>query len=112
MSRLPTKLVASGLLRAAEATGGNGVVLAKGDPDAGALMLILTSRGADPRLYERVSSQEHGFTWNIAADEDSLTTERVARLIDSRKRFDADLWIVELDIPNAEQFLVDSLAET
>jgi hypothetical protein len=56
MSRLPTGIVASGLLRAAEAFGGNGVVLNRGDPDAGALLVVVTRRGADPRLLERLST--------------------------------------------------------
>lgn len=87
-------------------------MLAKGDPDAGALLLVLTNRGATHALLERVSSLTDGFTWNIVNGSVSADSETVARLIDRKKRFDPDLWVIELDIPNAEQFIVDSLDET
>lgn len=112
VGRLPSGLVVGGLLRAAEAVGGNGAVLVKGDPDAGALLVVLTCRGADPIVMERVSSPAGGFTWNRMKSSESLDSQRVARLIDGKKRLDRDIWAVELDVPDVEQFIVDSLAGT
>lgn len=85
------------------------MVLVRGDPDAGALLLVLTTRGVIQRITERVSSISEGFTWNMVNSGDSANSQSVARFIDRKKRFDPDLWIIELDIPNAEQFIVDSL---
>lgn len=110
MARLPTSLVASGLIRAAEALGGNGTVLVRGDCDAGALLLVLTCRGVAPRLFERVSSLAGEYLWNPIKSGESLDPQRVAQLIDKKGRFDPDLWAVELDIPDVEQFIVDSLS--
>ena len=112
MTRLPSAIVTAGLLRAAEAVGGNGAVLAKGDPDGGALFVILTSRGTDPMIFERVSSMNGGFTWNNHNAGQTLDLQSVARFIDERKRFDRDLWIVELDIAEPEQFIADTLGGT
>ncbi len=113
MARLPSGIVVSGLLRAAEAVGGNGVVLSRGDADAGALLVILTSRGAGARVFERVSTLTSDFTWNQTKMKgESAENDSVARLVDEKKRFDRDIWVVELDIPNVEQFIVDSLVET
>ena len=112
MARLPSTIIVGGLLRAAEAAGGNGAVLAKGDPESGALLLVLTSRGRHPRLFERVSALTGNFSWNQLKSGESHDLEELARLIDKMKRFDRDLWAVELDIPNVEQFIVDSLAQT
>lgn len=104
-------LSASGLLRAAEAAGGNGAVLARGDPDAGALLVVLTCRGSNPIILERRSQLTGDFTWNKPViSRESASEETVARLIDKKKRFDRDLWVLELDIPNVEQFIEDSLA--
>lgn len=106
-------MAVGGMLRAAEAAGGNGAILTKGDPDSGALLLVLTCRGADPILLERRPQLTGGFTWNKHENSgESPRFETVARLIDKKKRFDRDLWVVELDIPNVEQFIVDSLGET
>lgn len=112
MLGLRSAIIASGLIRAAEAVGGNGAVLAKGDPDSGAIMLVLTTRGVDPIVFERVSSLTTGFTWNKAEIDESAPSQRVARLIDRKKRFDPDIWIVELDIPQVEQFIADTLGAT
>lgn len=112
MARLPTGIVAAGLIRAAEAVGGNGVVLAKGDPDSGALLLVLTCRGKDALIMERVSSLDGGLRWNRRKTGESNDFQRVAQLVSETKRFDPDLWVLELDIADVEQFIVDSLAET
>lgn len=112
MARLPSHIVASGLIRAAQAAGGNGAVLAKGDPDAGALLVVLTCRGADPVLFERISDMTGEWRWNNPKSAESLDLQSVARFIDERKRFDRDIWALELDIPNVEQFIVESLAQT
>lgn len=109
MARLRSAIVASGLLRAAEAAGGNGAVIARGDADAGALLLIVTVRGVCQAMLERISGPSGDLVWNQVELGDSVNEERVARLIDGKKRFDRDLWIVELDVPHVEQFIADSL---
>lgn len=113
MARLPSHLVASGLLRAAEAVGGNGAILNRGDRDSGALLLVVTCRGQDAVLLERVSKIDGFFTWNqTSGRSESADPNVVARLVDQKKRFDPDIWIVELDIPDVQQFVVDSLCQT
>lgn len=106
-------MIVSGLLRAAEAVGGNGVVVKRGDSDAGALLVVLTTRGEQASMWERSSSIEGDFTWNQTKKRgESSTSDSVAQLIDEKKRFDRDIWVVELDIPNVQQFIVDSLGQT
>lgn len=112
MARLPTGIVATGLVRAAEAVGGNGAVLAKGDPDSGALLLVMTCRGAGAAILERVSSLDGDLRWNRRETGESADSQTVARLIAEKKRFDRDLWVLELDVADVEQFIVDSLTET
>ena len=112
MARLPTGIVAAGLIRAAEAVGGNGVVLARGDPDSGALLLVMTCRGKDAVILERVSSLDGGLRWNRRKSSESVDSQTVARLVAENKRFDRDLWVLELDVADVEQFIVESLAET
>jgi len=110
--RLPSGLVASGLIRAAETVGGNGAVLSKGDADSGAIVLVLTCRGRTPLIMERVPRLDGGLQWNRRKGSESVNFESVARFIDELKRFDRDIWVVELDIADVEQFIVDSLGQT
>src|SRR6185369_15983113 len=50
--RLPAQLEAAALLRQAEAEGGFGTVLKRGDPDRGALVLLVARRGIHSACLE------------------------------------------------------------
>ena len=105
-ARLPSGLMVSALLRMAEAQGGFATVLAKGDPDGGAIAVILMERGADPRLLERVLQPDGDYRWAESAAGD----EPVASLASRRRRNDPDLWLIELDIAQADRFAAEMIA--
>ena len=104
--RLASSVLVSALLRRAEADGGFGAILAKGDPTAGAIALVLTERGAHPRFFERALQPDGDYGWQESrqrlADGPALQA-----MLDQRRRFDPDLWIVELDIASAERFAAE-----
>ena len=104
--RLATSVLVSALLRRAEAEGGFGTVLAKGDATAGTVAVVLLERGANPRLFERLlqSDGRYGWSESPAAQEGE---EGVKALLERRRRFDPDLWILELDIASAERFAAE-----
>ena len=104
--RLASSLLVTALLRRAEAEGGFGTVIAKGDATAGAIAVILTERGANPRLLERMLQPDGRYGWH----ESSRGTgdgEDLGPILDRRRRFDPDLWIVELDIVSPERFAAE-----
>lgn len=88
------------------------MVLVRGDADRGALLLILASRGVTTKVMERRSSLGGKLVWNLLKQYESASYEEVAQLIDQKKRFDRDLWAIEVDVADVEQFIVDSLGET
>jgi len=104
--RVVSSLLVGALLRRAESQGGFGAILAKGDPTAGSVLVILLERGAGPRCYERLLQPDGSYAWEESrqqpADEQELR-DFLAR----RRRFDRDLWIVELDIASAERFAAE-----
>jgi len=53
-ARLPAHLEASAIVRLAEAQGGFATVLAKGEHDAGTILLVTLCRGHGGVLYERM----------------------------------------------------------
>jgi hypothetical protein len=105
-ARLTSAVLASGLLRRAEQGGGFGAVLAKGDPTAGAIMVILVERGVRTALLERLLQPDGLYAWQEtgqgAADDEALRT-----LLDRRRKYDPDLWILELDVASAERFAAE-----
>ena len=101
--RLATSVLAGALIRKAEGEGGFAAVLAKGDPTSGAILLILTEKGGNPRVLERVLQPGGDYAWHQAVGNPAEVPDFVAR----RQRFDPDLWIIELDIPSAERFTAE-----
>jgi hypothetical protein len=102
--RLATSVLAGALIRKAQGEGGFAAVLAKGDPDSGALLLILTERGADPCFYERVLQGDGTYRWAASFGESPQVPSLVPELVARRRRFDPDLWVIELDIPSRQRF--------
>jgi hypothetical protein len=109
-ARPATGLLVSALIRRIEAEGGHAMVLAKGDATAGAVLLAIADRGVTRKLIERVSRIEGGHVWAEtgpkALDEPGALSDYVAR----RRRNDPDLWVVELEAPEAERIATEMIA--
>ena len=103
--RLPAHLEVASLIRLAETHGGSAMVLAKGEPDAGTILVVTMYRGEDTRLYERMPQLDGTRSFvqsNIQVSEDNREfSEYLAR----RRQQDPDIWVVEVDIDEAERFI-------
>lgn len=103
--RLPAHLEVGGLIRAVGNAGGFASVVHKGEPDAGTILLILTERGANPRVFERFPSPDGPRKWTRIDVQDIDDKWKFQDWLDRRTGRDPDLWIVELDIVNGERFI-------
>jgi hypothetical protein len=106
-ARLASKILVGGLLRRAESEGGFGAVLEKGDATAGSVLVVLLENGRNPRVLERILQADGRYVWQMTTNQDIETEAEVPRLIARRRRFDPDLWVIELDIPSAERFAAE-----
>jgi hypothetical protein len=104
-AQVPAHLEVAGLLRAVEAAGGFATVIAKGERDAGTLLVTCCENGKNYRAYERMPQADGTRRWALAKREDPQNTVDFADYLDRRRRQDSDLWIIELDIPGAERFI-------
>ena len=102
--RLTSAILVSALLRRAEAEGGFGAVLAKGDETAGSILVILLEKGGNPRLFERVLQADGLYGWAQSSTRAGAESENVPDFIARRRRFDPDFWLIELDVPSSERF--------
>jgi hypothetical protein len=98
--RLASSVLVGGLIRQAQTEGGFAAVLAKGDADAGSIIVILTERGADSRIHERLLQPDGSYAWTEAP----AGSEAIGEFIARRRRFDPDIWVLELDIPSRQRF--------
>lgn len=106
--RLATGVVVSALIRRVDAEGGAAVVLARGDRDAGGILIVARERGANPRLFERGLGPD-GRTELLRTGPDSPDEADLAQYLERRRARDPDLWIIELDIAAAERFAAETI---
>jgi len=99
-------VLVSALLRRAEAEGGFGAVLARGDPTAGAVAVILAEKGRKACFLERLLQPSGRYSWEESrqAVENEMEFEK---FLARRRNVDPDMWILELDIASAERFAAE-----
>ena len=108
--RLPARLEATALIRQVESQGGFATVIKRGDPDSGALVLLIVERGTPVALVEQRMDDKFDYRWGEAARGGALVGDKFLKLIAERTRFDPDFWLIELDIPDAERFIAETIA--
>ncbi len=107
-ARLPAHLEAASLLRRAESVGGFGVIVAKGDRDRGALILLIAERGTHFACLERGLAPSGAYAWQTVGPERGATPTELSAWCAKRSDFDRDSWIIELDIPQPERFIAET----
>lgn len=102
--RLASKLLVSALIRRAHDAGGSAVVLAKGDAEGGAILVLTSHRGEDQRLLERGIGPDGRITLV-----DSTPAQDLDGYCQRRRARDPDLWLIELDVASAQQFAAETI---
>lgn len=100
--RLASSVLVSSLLRLVEREGGFGAVLAKGDGNAGAILIILAERGRRMQVLERLLQPNGSYAWGSPLKVGANDSD-IDRFLEKRQRFDADSWLIELDTASAQR---------
>lgn len=95
------------LIRRVNAAGGFATVLVHGDDTAGALIPVLLGRDGSQVALARTMGPG-GYAWTEAAREAPGETGIIADYLVRQRKYDPDLWAVELDIADAERFVAES----
>lgn len=103
--RLPAQLEVQALIRAVQAAGGFATVLARGEKQAGTIMLICCENGTKLRAYERMPQLDGSRRWTLAKTQDAENPSEFAQYCARRSAQDPDLWQLELDVANPERFI-------
>jgi hypothetical protein len=109
IARLTSAVMVSALVRRVNQEGGSAMILAKGDPGAGGILLLTYEKGVSPRFFERglgPSGEAELLPAGPAALADEL---EVTGYWKRRRERDSDLWVVELDIAKAERFIAETM---
>ncbi|OGS54829.1 MAG: hypothetical protein A3J40_10745 [Erythrobacter sp. RIFCSPHIGHO2_12_FULL_63_10] len=103
--RLPAHTEVSGLIRMIEAAGGFASVLAKGEKDAGTVLILTMYRGEGAVLFERMPQLDGSRPFIAAKRQNDENPREISEYLERRKRQDPDLWVIEADIADPERFI-------
>lgn len=103
LPRLISRVRVDALIRSVARAGGFATVLARGDDEAGAIAVV-TREGGEERLLAPVLGMDGRYHFTELASGDAVP----AWITRARQR-DPDLWVIELDIPQAGQFVAEIL---
>lgn len=104
-SRLPAHLEISAMIRLAEAEGGFATVLAKGEKEAGTILLLTVGSDRMGCLYERMPQLDGTRPFLVAKQQTTENKQEFEEYLKRRQSQDPDLWILELDIVDSERFI-------
>jgi hypothetical protein len=105
--RLQSAILVNALLRRAESEGGFAAVVAKGDATAGSVLVILAERGRKMQILERLMQGNGRYSWQRIGDEALANSEETEKFLKRRRKYDPDIWLIELDVPSAERFAAE-----
>lgn len=97
------------LRRRAAAAGGFVMIVAKGDETSGVILVQTMEKGRETGLFERISNFTGGHALMRCGPFPEEGPDALAQYVARRRRSDPDLWIIELDIPDAERFAAETI---
>lgn len=103
-TRLPAHLEVGAMLRLAETQGGSGMVLSKGERDAGTILLVTQRRGREAELFERMPGLDGSRVFTRTKVQDEENPLEFSEYLDRRRRQDPDIWVVEIDVDDPAVF--------
>ena len=109
-ARLTSAMLVSALIRRVQAAGGFAAVLRRGDAHAGAVLIECADRGRRRLVLERSTGFDGRDGWRTVAEPDGGDSAAQAERMDRRIKADPDLWIIELDIVDAERFAAETIS--
>jgi hypothetical protein len=93
------------LTRRAQAEGGFAAILQKGDATSGSVVVWMRDRNGSEQLLERLMGGTGDYAWRQTARRGDQQRDDLEGIVNRRRQFDPDLWVVELDVASAERFV-------
>ena len=110
-ARLPSHLLVGALLKRVNDAGGIGTVLARGDIQAGAILVIALERGVNSGAFERGIGPEGRDELLRVGPQTTDNEQELSEYWRRRRARDPDLWVIELDIAGAERFAAETIVQ-
>ena len=98
--RLKTAIWASMAVRRADQLGRSGMVLRKGDPDAGGVLAVLRDRAGGMMVLSQVRGPGGEAAWMRATGAQPVDQQQADAYVARQLARDPDLWVLEFDAPD------------
>lgn len=95
--RLKTAIWASMAVRRAHQTGSSGMVLRRGDPDAGGVLAVLRNRNGGLVVLSQVRRMDGEAAWMRATGAEPVDQATADAYVARQVSRDPDLWVLEFD---------------
>lgn len=96
-ARLSTKLWIDAHLRVCFGTNMPSFVIAKGDPERGGVLIKVNHFESGVELFEQSLDFDGNKVWRRLSDEGGQEEKIVDEAISKRRRFDPDIWVLEIE---------------
>ena len=98
--RLRADIVARAILRQSGQDGRMAVMLRRGDPDAGGILVVLADRQGSGIVLRQTRTAEGEEAWLRASGDSPLEPLALQDYLDRQLKYDPDLWVLEIDAPD------------
>jgi|SRR5581483_2080106 len=96
-ARLKSSLWVKALIRRCDLAAIGVAVAARGDPDAGAVLLKLNGRDAGCTVLTQTRRPDGALVWMCATGRDAVVEAEADAYIARQRNRDPDLWVIEID---------------
>jgi hypothetical protein len=101
--RIAPAVLTAAVRRFVEAEGGFATVLARGNAEAGAILLIAEEFSRETMVLERLLQPNGRYRWSESLSAAAADASSLEKFLEKRRRYDPDLWILELRVPSTER---------
>jgi hypothetical protein len=107
MSQIRTEIWVQALLRRAQVAGAMGLVVKKGDIDAGVVLLQVSHLDGRVDFYAPVTDMDGQRIWTRPLGSEPTDDARIRAYCTRRMEDDPDLWLVEIEDREGRHFLTE-----
>ena len=108
-ARLKTEIQVKALIRRCDIAAIGAAVTARGDPDAGAILIKLCGRDANATVLAQTRRGDGALVWMRATGEAPVAETEADAYIARQRQRDPDLWVVEVETIAPETILDDGI---
>ena len=99
-ARVKAQIWVQAALRLGDKDGRPGMVLRRGDADAGGILVVLRDRANRLVVLSQTRSTGGELAWLRATGPEPVDQARADACVDRQVKFDPDLWVVEFESPD------------